>query len=257
MAAEHEAPSAPPRRSPSCSTTSQVLMLARGSLDDVYARRLRPPYRRDEPAHAAHRRPQQGLAVRAGRARCCARPATGSAATPASSCWSDPDNDTEFFFLRPRDIAVYVGSGRLDVGITGRDLLLDSRRAAERDPAARLRRARRSASPRRPGAARDSARTSTGLRVATAYPGLVARLPARARRQRRGRSGSTAPSRPPSARRRRRDRRRRLDRHDAAAGRAGDLRRADPASPRRCWSAARGADPTTRGRASSSAGCRA
>ena len=38
----------------------------------------------------------------------------------------DAENDTEFFFLRPRDIAIYVGSGRLDVGITGEDLLLDS-----------------------------------------------------------------------------------------------------------------------------------
>jgi ATP phosphoribosyltransferase len=38
----------------------------------------------------------------------------------------DTDNNTEFFFLRPRDIAIYVGSGRLDVGITGADLLLDS-----------------------------------------------------------------------------------------------------------------------------------
>jgi len=38
----------------------------------------------------------------------------------------DPANDVEFFFLRPRDIAVYVGSGTVDVGITGRDLLLDS-----------------------------------------------------------------------------------------------------------------------------------
>lgn len=38
----------------------------------------------------------------------------------------DPENDVEFFFLRPRDIAVYVGSGTVDVGITGRDLLLDS-----------------------------------------------------------------------------------------------------------------------------------
>ena len=38
----------------------------------------------------------------------------------------DPANDAEFFFLRPRDIAVYVGSGTLDVGITGRDMLLDS-----------------------------------------------------------------------------------------------------------------------------------
>lgn len=39
---------------------------------------------------------------------------------------SDPDNDVDFFFLRPRDIAVYVGSGTLDLGITGRDLLIDS-----------------------------------------------------------------------------------------------------------------------------------
>jgi ATP phosphoribosyltransferase len=44
---------------------------------------------------------------------------------------ADPDNDAEFFFLRPRDVAVYVGSGTLDVGITGRDLLLDSGAKAE------------------------------------------------------------------------------------------------------------------------------
>lgn len=43
----------------------------------------------------------------------------------------DPENGVEFFFLRPRDIAVYVGSGRLDIGITGRDLLIDSGAAAE------------------------------------------------------------------------------------------------------------------------------
>jgi len=43
---------------------------------------------------------------------------------------SDPRNDVEFFYLRPRDIATYVGSGALDVGITGRDLLLDSHSAA-------------------------------------------------------------------------------------------------------------------------------
>lgn len=43
----------------------------------------------------------------------------------------DPDNDVEFFYLRPRDIAVYVGEGALDVGITGRDLLLDSGPTAE------------------------------------------------------------------------------------------------------------------------------
>jgi ATP phosphoribosyltransferase len=43
----------------------------------------------------------------------------------------DPENEVEFFYLRPRDIAIYVGSGRLDIGITGRDLLLDSASNAE------------------------------------------------------------------------------------------------------------------------------
>lgn len=43
----------------------------------------------------------------------------------------DPENEIEFFFLRPRDIAVYVGSGTLDVGITGRDLFLDAQVDAE------------------------------------------------------------------------------------------------------------------------------
>ncbi len=38
----------------------------------------------------------------------------------------DIANDVEFFFLRPKDIAVYVGSGELDLGITGRDLAADS-----------------------------------------------------------------------------------------------------------------------------------
>ena len=38
----------------------------------------------------------------------------------------DPDNDVELFYLRPLDIAVYVGRGTIDVGITGRDLLLNS-----------------------------------------------------------------------------------------------------------------------------------
>ena len=50
---------------------------------------------------------------------------------PRALSASDPRNDVEFFYLRPRDIATYVGSGALDVGITGRDLLLDSRSAAE------------------------------------------------------------------------------------------------------------------------------
>ena len=43
----------------------------------------------------------------------------------------DAENTVEFFYLRPRDIALYVGEGTLDVGITGRDLLLDSGAKAE------------------------------------------------------------------------------------------------------------------------------
>jgi len=38
----------------------------------------------------------------------------------------DNENDVEFYYLRPRDIAVYVGNGELNLGVTGRDLLLDS-----------------------------------------------------------------------------------------------------------------------------------
>lgn len=39
----------------------------------------------------------------------------------------DEENGIEFFYLRPRDVAVYVGSGILHVGITGRDLFQDAR----------------------------------------------------------------------------------------------------------------------------------
>ena len=84
----------------------------------------------------------------------------------------DPDNDIEFFFLRPRDIAVYVGSGQLDVGITGRDLLLDSGAAADEIlPLGFAASTFRFAA--RPGTATSVAELQ-GLRVAAAYPGLVA-----------------------------------------------------------------------------------
>src|SRR5699024_6712109 len=43
----------------------------------------------------------------------------------------DEVNGVEFFYLRPRDIAIYVGSGILDAGITGRDLLLESQAPAQ------------------------------------------------------------------------------------------------------------------------------
>lgn len=43
----------------------------------------------------------------------------------------DNQNQIEFFYLRPRDIATYVGAGSLDLGFTGLDLLLDSRSKAK------------------------------------------------------------------------------------------------------------------------------
>jgi ATP phosphoribosyltransferase len=43
----------------------------------------------------------------------------------------DSENGVEFYYLRPRDIAIYVGSGELEAGITGRDLLIDSGASAE------------------------------------------------------------------------------------------------------------------------------
>ncbi len=83
----------------------------------------------------------------------------------------DVDNDTEFFFLRPRDIATYVGSGQLDIGITGRDLLLDSGAAAEEVLELGFGRSTfRYAA--RPGTA-TGVKDFAGHRIATSYPGLV------------------------------------------------------------------------------------
>src|SRR6478735_3171446 len=83
----------------------------------------------------------------------------------------DPENNAEFFLLRPRDIATYVGAGQLDVGLTGRDLLLDSGAPADEILAlgfggSTLRFAGR------PGTA-GSVSDLSGLRVAASYPGLV------------------------------------------------------------------------------------
>ncbi|MFE7775975.1 ATP phosphoribosyltransferase [Streptomyces sp. NPDC057445] len=85
----------------------------------------------------------------------------------------DPENEVEFFYLRPRDIAIYVSSGRLDIGITGRDLLLDS--GANAEEILQL------------GFARSTFRYATkpgtasgledfgGLTIATSYEGIVAK----------------------------------------------------------------------------------
>ena len=83
----------------------------------------------------------------------------------------DPANDVEFFYLRPRDIATYVGAGALDVGITGRDLLLDVRSEAREieDLGFGASTFRFAAEPSRFTELSDL----EGLRVATSYPGLV------------------------------------------------------------------------------------
>ncbi|MCV7099900.1 ATP phosphoribosyltransferase [Mycobacterium palustre] len=83
----------------------------------------------------------------------------------------DPVNQVEFFFLRPKDIAVYVGSGQLDFGITGRDLVLDSD-APVRE---RLALGFGSSSFRYAGPAGRDWTTAdlAGKRIATAYPNLV------------------------------------------------------------------------------------
>lgn len=85
----------------------------------------------------------------------------------------DPDNGVEFFYIRPRDIATYVGEGVLDIGITGRDMLLDSQSKAEEiraldfgDSTFRF--------AARPGEFAE-VRDLQGKRVATSYTGLLAR----------------------------------------------------------------------------------
>lgn len=85
----------------------------------------------------------------------------------------DPRNNAEFFYLRPRDIATYVGSGALDVGITGRDLLLDSTtQAREIEPLGFGHSTFRFAGP----ASLREVSALEGLRVATSYPGLVGKF---------------------------------------------------------------------------------
>ncbi|TFD89116.1 ATP phosphoribosyltransferase [Cryobacterium serini] len=93
---------------------------------------------------------------------------------PRDLVTADPRNGVEFFYLRPRDIATYVGSGALDVGITGRDLLLDSHSKAVEiaaldfgDSTFRF---------AGPAGLFTELKDLDGLRVATSYPGLVERF---------------------------------------------------------------------------------
>ena len=83
----------------------------------------------------------------------------------------DTSNSVEFYYLRPRDIAIYVGSGELEAGITGRDLLIDSGAQATEIMALNF-----GGSTFRfagPVGKSLSLKDINGKRVATAYPGLV------------------------------------------------------------------------------------
>lgn len=83
----------------------------------------------------------------------------------------DAENDVEFFYLRPRDIATYVGEGSLDAGFTGLDLLLDSRSKAVVVEDLKFGESTfRFAGP--VGAFKNTSDLA-GKRVATAYPNLV------------------------------------------------------------------------------------
>jgi len=83
----------------------------------------------------------------------------------------DPDNDVEFFFLRPRDIAIYVGEGTLDLGITGRDMLLDS--GASADEVVPLGFAPSTFRLAAPAGTVTSVQDLAGKRIATSYSGLL------------------------------------------------------------------------------------
>ncbi len=83
----------------------------------------------------------------------------------------DPHNHVEFFFLRPKDIAIYVGSGELDFGITGRDLARESRAPVHERLALGFGSSSfRYAAPK----GRDwTVDDLAGKRIATAYPNIV------------------------------------------------------------------------------------
>jgi ATP phosphoribosyltransferase len=83
----------------------------------------------------------------------------------------DQENQIEFYYLRPRDIALYVASGELEVGITGRDLLIDSgARSVEALSLDFGKSTFRFAAPA--GHSMTEAQLA-GKRIASAYPGLV------------------------------------------------------------------------------------
>ena len=84
---------------------------------------------------------------------------------------TDAENGVEFYYLRPRDIALYVGTGELEAGITGRDLLIDS--GADAQETLSLGFGGSTFRFAGPAAKNFKVEDLSGKRVATAYPGLV------------------------------------------------------------------------------------
>jgi len=84
---------------------------------------------------------------------------------------NDAENEIEFYYLRPRDIALYVASGELEVGITGRDLLIDSGASAQES--LNLDFGKSTFRFAAPNGQSWSEADLAGKRIATAYPGLV------------------------------------------------------------------------------------
>ena len=84
---------------------------------------------------------------------------------------TDAENGVEFYYLRPRDIALYVGTGELEAGITGRDLLIDS--GADAQEILSLGFGGSTFRFAGPAAKNFKVEDLSGKRVATAYPGLV------------------------------------------------------------------------------------
>jgi ATP phosphoribosyltransferase len=84
----------------------------------------------------------------------------------------DNRNQVEFVFLRPRDIAIYVSNGILDMGVTGRDLALDS--GAEVVELQALGFGRSDFCYAVPEASGLDIAGFAGNRIATSYPRLVA-----------------------------------------------------------------------------------
>ncbi|MFZ9720640.1 MAG: ATP phosphoribosyltransferase [Candidatus Nanopelagicaceae bacterium] len=87
----------------------------------------------------------------------------------------DSINDVEFFYLRPRDIATYVASSKIDLGVTGRDLLLDSGKGADEKLELNFGRSefRLAASTAAIESGEIDLSRISGKRIATSYPGLV------------------------------------------------------------------------------------